>query len=227
MQITVIDNEPRQAALVCRLLAEEGHDCMVWNDYTTLPAQLQQTHPALLIVAAGLLGQPALRSALRHDALRGLPMLLIADRRSEDRLGTGLGDGIADYIVPPLRRTELALRVRVLARRAYPARLEDSILRFGEHAFDLDARSAAVAGTPVALTRKEFDLALLLFRHLNRPLSRAYLREAVWSQESDVSSRTVDTHVARVRRKLQLQPARGLRLVPVYSYGYRLEQLGA
>jgi DNA-binding response OmpR family regulator len=75
------------------------------------------------------------------------------------------------------------------------------------------------------MTQKEFRLALLFFRHLDRPLSRAFILESVWPDQAELSSRSIDTHVSRVRSKLNLQPARGFRLVPVYSYGYRLEQI--
>jgi DNA-binding response OmpR family regulator len=81
------------------------------------------------------------------------------------------------------------------------------------------------AGSTVNLTQKEFDLALLFFRHLGRPLSRAFIRESIWMQEADVPSRTVDTHVSRVRSKLRLRPENGFRLLPVYNFGYRLEQI--
>ena len=77
------------------------------------------------------------------------------------------------------------------------------------------------------MTQKEFSLALLFFRNIGRPLSRAYIHESVWVRENDVPSRTMDTHVSRVRNKLHLRPENGFRLVPVYSYGYRLEKLGA
>jgi len=76
------------------------------------------------------------------------------------------------------------------------------------------------------VTHKEFALALLFFRNMGRPLSRAYIHEAVWQRDTALPSRTMDTHVSRVRNKLQLKPEHGYRLVPVYSYGYRLEKLG-
>jgi len=82
-------------------------------------------------------------------------------------------------------------------------------------------------GSVIDVTQKEFYLALLFFRNIGRPLSRAYIHESVWVRETAVPSRTMDTHVSRVRNKLALRPENGFRLVPVYSYGYRLEKLGA
>ncbi len=77
------------------------------------------------------------------------------------------------------------------------------------------------------LTQKEFQLAVLMLRNVGKPLSRGHIREMVWGRGSDVPSRTMDTHVSRVRTKLDLRPEHGYLLAPVYSYGYRLEHLAA
>ena len=81
-------------------------------------------------------------------------------------------------------------------------------------------------GNPVEVTDKEFDLCLFLFSSLGRVLSRGHILECVWGRHADVVTRTVDTHISRLRAKLQIGPQNGLRLTSVYSYGYRLEKLG-
>jgi DNA-binding response OmpR family regulator len=80
-------------------------------------------------------------------------------------------------------------------------------------------------GKPVDVTRKEFDLALLFLRNLGRPLSRTLIVETVWAGHPLQTSRTMDTHVSRVRNKLGLIPEQGYRLSPVYGYGYRLDEI--
>jgi DNA-binding response OmpR family regulator len=99
-------------------------------------------------------------------------------------------------------------------------------LQFGPYVFETRPGRLLMDGAVIEVTHKEFYLALLFFRNIGRPLSRAYIHEAVWIRETALPSRTMDTHVSRVRNKLQLRPENGFRLVPVYSYGYRLEKLG-
>jgi DNA-binding response OmpR family regulator len=96
---------------------------------------------------------------------------------------------------------------------------------FGEYEFDLSAKHVLVRGTAVAVTQKEFDLALLLFQHLSRPLSRAHILDVIWKQATEIPSRTMDTHVSMLRSKLGLRPENGYRLTPIYGYGYRLERI--
>jgi len=118
-------------------------------------------------------------------------------------------------------------RVQALLRRAYPSQSAVEQIQFGNYIFESRTGRLSMSGAEIEVTQKEFDLALLFFRNLGRPLSRAYILEAVWSRDVEVPSRTMDTHVSRVRSKLQLRPENGYRLAPVYSYGYRLEQITA
>jgi DNA-binding response OmpR family regulator len=77
------------------------------------------------------------------------------------------------------------------------------------------------------LTEKEFVLAVFLFQNLGRLFSRGHLLEAIWALSAAVPTRTLDTHISRVRKKLDLHPTNGFRLVPTYNYGYRLESVNA
>ena len=76
---------------------------------------------------------------------------------------------------------------------------------------------------PVALTQKEFELALFLFRNAGRLMSRSYLLENVWGHSAELNTRTLDTHISRLRKKLQLGEGSGWRLASAYRHGYRLE----
>jgi DNA-binding response OmpR family regulator len=110
--------------------------------------------------------------------------------------------------------------------RAYPEQFPAEKLQFGRYLFEIHTARIFLSSQLIELTRKEFALALLLFRNLDKPLSRITMIDAIWSNELDVPSRTLDTHISRIRTKLRLRPENGFRLATVYSYGYRLEQIG-
>jgi len=133
-----------------------------------------------------------------------------------------LAAGADDCVGWPLRADELLARIHALARRA---RLSHSpTIRLGSYEFDLERRTVRIDGHPVALTQKEYDLAVHLFRHPGALIPRAELLQRIWGPAVGVNTRTVDTHASRVRRKLRLDSASaGWRLSPVYGTGYRLE----
>ncbi len=133
--------------------------------------------------------------------------------------------GADDYVVKPVSAAHLLARVGSLLRRAYPHNPAAVREVFGDFEFDLKARQVRIRERSVVLTQKEFELALLLFQRLNRPVSRAHILDRVWKQASDVPSRTMDTHVSMLRAKLGLRPEQGYRLTPIYGYGYRLEHI--
>lgn len=227
MKIAVVNSDPEQAELVRHTLSAIGHTCQHYSNGNDFLEQIHRADIDLLVIDAHLPDLPVLdvAHAVRSN-LPSLPVLLLVGRADEEEVVVALAAGISDYQVKPLRRGELAMRVQTLLKRSYPERQAETV-RFGSYAFEPETGHLAIKGMPIELTQKEFALALLFFRNLDRPLSRAYIQENIWSRDADIPSRTMDTHVSRVRNKLGLRPENGFRLAPVYSYGYRLEQLAA
>jgi DNA-binding response OmpR family regulator len=139
-----------------------------------------------------------------------------------------LTSGADDYMVKPLGKRELLARIDALARRARPsARADEGVLEYGRLSVDFRNRLVRLDGALVAMTQKDYELAVFLLRNIGRLLSRAHILEAVWGQSADINTRTVDTHVSRIRGKLQLVPENGWSLSAVYQHGYRLERVDA
>lgn len=229
MRIAVLDNDPQQAILICQVLTAAGHVCQSFNSARDLLGQLRKDNVDMLLLdwqGSEMSGVEVVRRA--KEKLPGAtPIMFLTTSSAEDDIVAGIGAGADDYLVKPLRRGELVARVQTLLRRAYPSQNGAEQLQFGPYVFETRPGRLLMDGTVIEVTNKEFYLALLFFRNIGRPLSRAYIHESVWIRETALPSRTMDTHVSRVRNKLQLKPENGFRLVPVYSYGYRLERLGS
>ena len=228
MNIALLDDDAEQGALVCRTLQADGLLCLAYSRGQELLAQLRREPADLLIIAwqvADGSGAEVL-AWVREKLAPGLPVLVLANGAHAAQIDASLAGGANDYQLTPLRLGELRTRVQVLLRRAYPPQEALPQIVFGAYAFEVAAGHLARKGVAIAVTRKEFDLALMLFQHLGQPLSRATILEVVWGHDVDIPSRTMDTHISRIRNKLALRPENGFRLAPVYSYGYCLEQLG-
>jgi DNA-binding response OmpR family regulator len=229
MRIVVLDHDRTQTDLISQVLTSAGHACHGVQTAKDLLAQLRKDNYDMLIMDWQVDGMPAaeLMRKARERLTEKAPVMFMTTASGEDDIVAGLDAGAEDYMIKPLRRSELVARVQALLRRAFPSQNGAEQLQFGQYVFETRPGRLLMDGNVLDVTHKEFYLALLFFRNIGRPLSRAYIHEAVWIRETDVPSRTMDTHVSRVRNKLQLKPENGFRLVPVYSYGYRLEKLGA
>ncbi|TDK65301.1 response regulator transcription factor [Sapientia aquatica] len=229
MRIAVLDDDTNLLELVSTILNSAGHSVHPFNSGKDMLHNLRRDSYDMLILDWQVpdLNGTEVMHWVREKLPANLPILFMTSRSGEDDIVAGLAAGADDYMIKPIRRGELVARVQALLRRAYPNQHMPEHLEFGQYVFETRSARLTIAGELVELTQKEFDLALLLFRNLGRPLSRAYILEAVWSRDIEIPSRTMDTHISRVRSKLHLRPENGFRLAPVYSYGYRLEQMGS
>lgn len=153
---------------------------------------------------------------------RRLPILFCTARGEEADVVKALGEGADAYLVKPVRRMELLERLESVVRRTRRPQQSNETLEVGSIRMDMGSRTTVCDGRLVELTTKDFDLAVFFLRNLGRLVSRAELQECVWGTSGRVTSRTLDTHVSRIRAKLGLIPMNGWRLTAVYRHGYRL-----
>ena len=151
-----------------------------------------------------------------------LPILVLTSRDDEATVVAALQAGADDYVVKPPKPGELLARVAALGRRVRSGGLP--VLRLGVFEIDIQRQRLSLDGAPVALTQKEFDLSAYLFQNPGKLLSRDHLLNKIWGLNTEVDTRTVDTHVSRLRKKLKLDGSQGWKLVPVYGVGYRVER---
>jgi DNA-binding response OmpR family regulator len=162
---------------------------------------------------------------VRANIKERVPVLFVTARDAEEDIVSVLQAGADDYMVKPLRKAELLARINAVARRARPADTPEPVAEYGEYRIDSARRRISRLGQDIELTQKDFDLAVFLFHNLGRLLSRGHIFEAVWGQSAEINTRTIDTHVSRLRTRLGLNPEHGWRLGAVYQHGYRLERL--
>lgn len=229
MRLAILDNDRELCAQVAVMMRGAGHICFEFYSGEALRRALRRESYDLLLLDSELpdLSGADLLAWARASLPAPPPVIMLTGCSDDGDIVATLDNGADDYVTKPVHPGVLKARVDALLRRSYGVSGSPRIEAFGDHVFDPVAMTATIRGGTVDLTAKEFGLAVLLFRNLNRPLSRAHIMETVWGRSPDYASRTLDAHVSQIRGRLGLRPEHGLRLASVYSFGYRLESLGA
>lgn len=226
--VGVLEDDPDQAALVAHWLQEAGYAVRLFGSATEYRRKHGSAGIDLLLLdwmlpdATGIDVVEWLRVSIHAE----LPVIFLTARAAEEDLVKGFASGGDDYVIKPPKRLELLARVAAALRRGGVGSEADAAERIDNppYLIDLKRRKACLDGRDIDLTQREFDLAAFLFRRLGRIVSRDALLENVWNMSAQVSTRTVDTHVSRLRKKLELGGEHGWRLTAIYQHGYRLER---
>jgi two-component system, OmpR family, response regulator RegX3 len=227
MRIAILEDDPSQLELLGHWVALAGHDPQRFGHGSELLKAMRHEEFDVLILDWNLPDLTGIDVLRRVRQGSKVPVIFCSSRDGEDDVVKALQEGAHDYLRKPIRRMELLARIETVARRAenMQAKAED----FEVDCFHVDFANRTITrdGTLMELTQKDFDLAVLFLRNLGRLLSRSYIREVVWSANGLLTSRSIDTHVSRIRTKLGLVPGHGWELKAVYAHGYRLERTQA
>ncbi|RFZ87581.1 DNA-binding response regulator [Shinella sp. WSJ-2] len=221
MRILLIEDDPSVSAYVGRGLSEQGHVCDVLADGTDgLFQATRETYDVLVVdrMLPGLDGLSLVR-ALRA-AGRKTPVLFLTALGGIDDRVDGLEAGADDYLTKPFAFAELMARVNALARRP-PVQEVKTVLRVADLELDLMRRTAFRAGQPIDLLPREFTLLEVLMRNEGRVVTRTMLLERVWDFHFDPKTSVVETHVSRLRAKID-KPFETALLHTVKNMGYSL-----
>ena len=227
MHIAVLEDDPDQRDFILACLRPLGAAASGFASVAELQRALRGERFDLFVIdwrlpeVSGLAFVPQLRRQLGWE----VPVLMITAARSEQDVIAALGAGADDFLPKPLRPDELRARIQALSRR-FLRQARASAQTLGPYRIDGEESRLTLAGQEVALTVREYALACLFMDHVGELFSRRQLLELIWGIRGDVTTRTVDTHVSRLRRKLELDGRHGWRLRSVYQHGYRLESCG-
>jgi DNA-binding response OmpR family regulator len=222
MNFAVVEDSRSQAEVLKALLKSEGHQAEIFAEGRAFLEALQTRSFDCFILdwtLPDMEGMEVLRQ-VRAQCGWDVPVIFCTARTDEEAASDILRAGADDYIPKPIRYMEFMARIHALLRRRGP---RIGTLNFGGIEIDLDGRRIRLAGVDVDLTQREFELAVILLKNIGRVLSRDELLTSVWSRDSGVDTRTVDTHASRLRKKLGLSGESGLMLSSVYGQGYRLD----
>lgn len=227
MRIACLEDDPVQSTVLKEWLESDSHVCHTFDNADAFIKELRHESYDLLIMDWELPKSSGIEllTWVRNDMELDTPVFFITHRDSEADIVEALEKGADDYLAKPVNKDVTLARVKALARRHTGHRTIPERLEIGEFRLDKEFKSVYISGKAVEMTEKEFQLAWMLLSNVGRLLSRDHLLETIWGFGPDLMTRTVDTHISRLRRKLGLMPENGWRLKAVYHQGYRLEQL--
>lgn len=228
MKILLIEDNTNLAFGLSRSLEAEGFEVEVEGDGSVGLDRAIAIKPDLIVLDLMLPGMDGytVLEKLRSAGNR-VPVLILTARGEETDKISGFRLGADDYVTKPFSLSELIARVQAILRRArgseHPV---ESMLpeKFGSITIDPSSRLVTRGGTQVSLTPKEFDLLLTLARRKGAVASRLQLLKEVWGHQAEVMTRTVDIHIAELRRKLEDDPSDPKHILTVWKAGYRLER---
>ena len=226
--ILVVDDEASVREVVKRYLEREGY---VVSTASTGPEALSVIDAdrdiKLVILDVMLPGLDGIEIVRRVRADNAVPVIMLSARSDEADRVIGLESGADDYVPKPFSPRELVSRVKAVLRRA-PATgaaqevIKDKPIAVGDVTLDPNTREVRVAGRPVELTAKEFELLWFFMRHPRQVFSREQLLEQVWGFAEYIDISTVTVHIHRLRDKIEKDPKKPARLATVWGVGYRL-----
>jgi DNA-binding response OmpR family regulator len=226
-RILVIEDAPDLADGLRANLEVEGYEVTVAHTGEEGLVAARRTPPDLVLLDVMLPGIDGYQVLARlRQASIDAPVLILTARGEEVDKVRGFRTGADDYVTKPFGVLELLLRIKALLRRSpgheTPAPHATRIIRVDDIEIDADDRIVRRAGTEIPLTPKAFDLLVALIEKRGRVASRQELLHHVWGYADSVTTRTVDAHVAELRRKLEADPAEPRLILTVWKVGYRL-----
>jgi two-component system, OmpR family, phosphate regulon response regulator PhoB len=228
MRVAIIEDDIHHSSALRQMFSGDGASAEVFSHGQRFLQYLARSEFDLALLDLRLpdiSGLEVLRGLQARSSVmvRPLPVMVLTGSAEPGHMQKAFDGGAIDYVLKPCRFHELLIRAKAIARRANPQLFNEAPLTAGDICLNLGTLQAFVAQQEVHLTAKEFRLAWLLFRRQGQLVSRDEILRLVWGRAAGLSSRSLDTHIGRLRRKLDLDQRPFIRLRPVYGMGYRID----
>ena len=223
--IAVVEDDLAFAAELEEFLGTAGYTVSIYDSSQKFLAALRQSECDLLIVDWSI---PDLSGIEVLEYIRkfhpDMPAIMLTARAENIDIVRGLEAGADDYVAKPVDPDVLAQRIKSLLRRSKGEvkNVSENVI-LGRYLLRPSTSTIYLGDEEIIVPKREFDMAMLFFTNPNRLLSRQYLAATLWGKVVDYQSRTIDTHVARLRKNLKLDPTSGISLNALYGFGYTLQ----
>jgi len=222
--VLVVDDEESYRQALASGLNREGFAVEAAGDGHEALRLFHRVHPDLVLLDVMLPDQSGIEICQQMRSLKPVPIIMVTARDSEVDIVLGLELGASDYVAKPFRLRELVARMRAVLRRGVAvSEHHEEVLAVGPVRLDAGRREVTVDEVPVELSRKEFDLLALLMSHSGQVVTRDWCIDRLWWDQELTDTRTLDTHIKRLRRKVEPDPANPRHLVTVRGVGFRFE----
>src|SRR6202050_3013926 len=222
--VLVVDDEESYRQALAPGLTWAGFAVEIAGDGHEAMRLFHRVHPDLVLLDVMLPDQSGVELCQRMRALAPVPIIMVTARDSEVDVVLGLELGASDYVAKPFRLRELVARMRAVLRRGVAvAEHHEEVLSVGPVRLDAGRREVTVNELAVDLSRKEFDLLALLMAHSGQVVTRDWCIDRLWWDQELTDTPTLDTHIKRLRRKIEPDPANPRHLVTVRGVGFRFE----
>lgn len=220
-RILVVDDEPDLCEILCFNLESEGFEAERAYSAEAALQMLEQGASFDLILLDVMMERMSGIDMARHLRSTGvdIPIIFLTARTAEDDQLDGFAAGGDDYVTKPFSFPTVLARIRAVLKRASTTSNND-MLSFGQLTVDVKSKTVAIDGVQVSLTKKEYNILILLLQNQGQHFSRQQIMDSVWDDDTFVGDRSVDVHVARLRKKLG---SCGEYIVNHTGFGYRLQ----
>lgn len=227
MRIAYLEDDTDQAVVIKAWLEASGHVVMHFSSSKDFLKSVGRDSYDLMILdwllpeVSGIDVMVHVRTTLKAYT----PILFVTQKDQEKDVVEALEKGADDFMAKPLRKLELLARIQSVSRRILGMN-EGQMPDATPYEFRTDSTCVMLGDETIELTHREFDLARFLFLRAGRVVSRAHILQSIWGFTTmDMNTRTVDTHISRLRKKLNISKENGWNLSAIYQHGYRLEKL--